>query len=153
MITALILFLDQWTKALILSSMDIGESISIIAGFFNLTYIRNPGAAFGFLASASPLFRYVFFLAVTIAAILLILYYLKSTEIENRWMIVALSLILSGALGNLIDRLRFGEVVDFFDVYIKSYHWPAFNIADSAISMGAAVLIWQMITKRKEPKD
>ncbi|MBN1380088.1 MAG: signal peptidase II [Deltaproteobacteria bacterium] len=153
LITAAILVLDQWTKTLVLSHMAIGESIDVIDGFFSISYIRNPGAAFGFLATASPLFRSIFFLAATVAAILLILYYFKNTAIENQWMIISLSLILSGALGNLIDRLRFGEVIDFLDVYIRSCHWPAFNVADSAITVGAVILIWQMIIKGKEKKD
>lgn len=148
-ITALILIIDQFTKAVVATNMDIGGSITVITGFFNLSYIRNPGAAFGFLSSASPVFRYTFFLVVTIIAVLLILYYIKSTDMKDRIVAISLSLILAGAIGNLIDRVRFGEVVDFLDFYVESHHWPAFNIADSAISIGAVILIWQMIAKRQ----
>jgi signal peptidase II len=149
-LTALILMLDQCTKFVIDTRMKIGESMTVIDGFFNLTYVRNPGAAFGFLASASPVFRSIFFLAVTAVAVALILYYIRDKGMENPWMTAALSLVLSGALGNLIDRVRFGEVIDFLDVYIGSYHWPAFNVADSAISIGAVVLISQMFAMRRQ---
>jgi signal peptidase II len=148
-VTAFILIMDQLTKAVILSNMGIGESVPIITGFFSITHVRNPGAAFGFLASASPMFRNIFFLAVTIMAVLLILYYIKNAKPEEQYVVFPLSLILGGALGNLIDRVRFGDVVDFLDVYIGTHHWPAFNVADSSISIGAIVLLWLLIMKRK----
>jgi len=148
--TFLVILLDQATKAWIISTMRLYDSFVVIAGFFNITYVRNPGAAFGFLAGASPLFRYIFFLAVTVAAILLILHYLRVSRIEETSLVSALALILAGAVGNLIDRVRFGEVVDFLDVYIGAHHWPAFNVADSAITVGAAILIVVLLRKRKE---
>jgi signal peptidase II len=147
---ALVLLLDQLTKAWIISTLRVHESFAVIGGFFNITHVRNPGAAFGFLAGASPAFRYVFFLAVTVAAIALILRYLRTTRIEDLSLVFSLALILAGAVGNLIDRVRFGEVVDFLDVYIVGYHWPAFNVADSAITVGAAILIVVLLQKRKE---
>jgi signal peptidase II len=130
--------------------MSLHDSISVVKGLFSITYVRNPGAAFGFLAEASPMFRYIFFLTVTIAAIGLIFYYIQKSATNNRLLVFSLSLILAGAVGNLIDRLRFEEVIDFLDVYVGSYHWPAFNIADSAIFMGAVFLIIEMIRKRDE---
>lgn len=146
--TVPVILLDQITKAYISSTMSAHESFAVIEGFFNITYIRNPGAAFGFLAGVSPVFRYVFFLSVAMAALLLILYYIwKSKELP---LIFSLSLISAGAVGNLIDRIRFGEVIDFLDLYIGSYHWPAFNVADSAISTGAAILILIILKRRKE---
>jgi signal peptidase II len=148
-VTAFILMADQLTKALILSNMEIGETLSVIAGFFSITHVRNPGAAFGFLAKASPEFRYLFFLSITVIAILLILYYIKNVKPEEEFVVFPLSLILGGALGNLIDRVRFGEVVDFLDFYLGSLHWPAFNVADSAISVGAVVMIWLMIVFKR----
>jgi signal peptidase II len=148
--TLLVILLDQATKAWITSTMRLYDSFVVIAGFFNITYVRNPGAAFGFLAGASPLFRYIFFLAVTLAAILLILHYLRVSRIEAPSLVSALALILAGAVGNLIDRVRFGEVVDFLDVYIGAHHWPAFNVADSAITVGAAILIVVLLQNRKE---
>ena len=148
--TFLVILLDQATKAWIISTMRLYDSFVVIGGFFNITHVRNPGAAFGFLAAAPPLFRYIFFIAVTLAAILLILHYLRVSRIEETSLVSALALILAGAVGNLIDRVRFGEVVDFLDVYIVSYHWPAFNVADSAITVGAAILILVLLRKRKE---
>jgi len=147
--TFLVILLDQATKAWIISTMRLYDSFTVIGGFFNITHVRNPGAAFGFLAAAPPMFRYTFFIVVTVAAILLILHYLRISRIEARSLVSALALILAGAVGNLIDRIRFGEVVDFLDVYIVSYHWPAFNVADSAITVGAAILIVVLLQKRK----
>ena len=141
------------TSAWILSTMRIHDSFVVVEGFFSITHVRNPGAAFGFLAGAPPLFRYLFFIAITVAAIALILYYLHSSRIEEPSLVSALALILAGAVGNLIDRIRFGEVVDFLDVYIGSYHWPAFNVADSAITVGAGVLMAILLRRRKERTD
>jgi signal peptidase II len=152
-IALLVILLDQTTKAWIISTMRLHDSFAVIVGFFNITHIRNPGAAFGFLAGAPPLFRHIFFLVVTVAALLLILHYLYVSRIEESSLVAALALILAGAVGNLIDRIRFGEVVDFLDVYIGSYHWPAFNVADSAITIGAAVLMTVLIRRRKERTD
>ncbi|MEK6654977.1 MAG: signal peptidase II [Thermodesulfobacteriota bacterium] len=147
---ALVLLLDQLTKAWIISTLRIHESFAVIGGFFNITHVRNPGAAFGFLAGASPAFRYVFFLAVTVAAIALILRYLRTTRIEDLSLVFSLALVLAGAVGNLIDRVRFGEVVDFLDVYVGAHHWPAFNVADASITTGAAILMAILLRRRKE---
>ena len=152
-IASLVILLDLATKAWILSTMRIYDSFVVVEGFFSITHVRNPGAAFGFLAGAPPLFRYLFFIAITVAAIALILYYLHSSRIEEPSLVSALALILAGAVGNLIDRIRFGEVVDFLDVYIGSYHWPAFNVADSAITVGAGVLMAILLRRRKERTD
>ncbi|MDA8124858.1 MAG: signal peptidase II [Deltaproteobacteria bacterium] len=147
-VTGLTVLLDQATKAWILATLKLHEGFPLIDGFFNIVHVRNPGAAFGFLASASPAFRYVFFLAVTVGAILLILHYLRQTGIKELSLVFALALILAGALGNLIDRIRFGEVVDFLDVYIGVHHWPAFNVADSAITTGAGLLALLLLRRR-----
>jgi signal peptidase II len=96
--------------------------------------------------------RFVFFIAITVLAVGLILYYVVKSEEGEPRLILALALILGGALGNLIDRVRFGEVVDFIDVYFKTYHWPAFNIADSAISLGAFFMLLEMLNRGKENK-
>lgn len=148
-VTLLVVGLDQASKAWILSTLDIGEFFPVIDGLFNIAHVRNPGAAFGFLAGASPAFRAVFFGAVTVAAILLILYYLRQTRTDDLPLVFSLSLILAGAVGNLIDRIRFGEVVDFLDVYLGPHHWPAFNVADAAISIGAAILMLLLFRRRK----
>lgn len=152
-IAALVILLDQLTKGWIIATMRLHDAYPVIDGFFNIIYVRNPGAAFGFLAGASPVFRSVFFLAVTLAAIFLILHYLRQTKIEEITLVLSLALILAGAVGNLIDRVRFGEVVDFLDVYVGTYHWPAFNVADAAITTGAALLVILLLGKRKEKTD
>jgi len=152
-ITVLVVLLDQATKAWILATLRPHEGFPLIDGFFSIVHERNPGAAFGFLAGAPPLFRYLFFVAVTVAAIVLILHYLRVSRIEEPSLVSALALILAGAVGNLIDRIRFGEVVDFLDVYIGSHHWPAFNVADSAITVGAGVLMAALLRRRKERTD
>ncbi len=148
--TGLILLLDQITKFYVDSSMRLHESIPVIQGLFSITYVRNPGAAFGFLADASPLFRSIFFAAVTVLAIILVVHYIWKSKAKEPFLTFALSLILSGAVGNLIDRVRLGEVIDFLDVYIGSTHWPAFNVADSAISVGAVILFIELTRRGKE---
>ncbi len=147
---AVIIALDQITKSAITSRFALYEVYPVISGFFNLVYVMNPGAAFGFLANASETFRYIFFTGITILAAGLIIYYLVKSNPRNLLLLGALTLIFSGAVGNLIDRLRFGAVVDFLDVYIGTAHWPAFNVADSAITVGAILLIWEMILNRKD---
>ena len=146
-----VLLIDQITKTLVHTHMSLYESRSLIEGFFCLTYIRNPGAAFGFLTSAAPLFRSLFLIAVTLVAMMLILLYLSKSRKEPPLLTFSLALILSGAAGNLIDRVRYGEVIDFLDLYIGTHHWPAFNLADSAISVGAALMIWEMVKRRRTP--
>ena len=150
---AVMTLLDFITKAYISSTMFLHESFVVIGGFLNITYVRNPGAAFSFLADAPPVFRFVFFVTVTVLAIILVLTYITRSKIEEPFMTFALSLILSGAVGNLIDRVRFGEVIDFIDVYIGSHHWPAFNVADSAISVGAVILLLEMFRGTKRQND
>ena len=147
---AVIIALDQITKAAITSRFLLHESYGVIDGFFNIVYVINPGAAFGFLAGASATFRYIFFIGITVIAILLIIYYLVKSRSGSIVIVISLTLIFAGAVGNLIDRIRFGAVVDFLDVYVGTWHWPAFNVADSAISIGAALMIWEMIARHKK---
>ncbi|MEA3470839.1 MAG: signal peptidase II, partial [Thermodesulfobacteriota bacterium] len=139
---------DQFLKAYIGATMNLHESIPLIEGYFNITYVKNPGAAFGFLSNASPQFRSLFLITVTVIAIVLILYFISKSTAKEVFLTFSLSLILGGAVGNLIDRIRFGEVTDFLDFYISSYHWPAFNVADSAISLGALVLVVEIFRRR-----
>jgi signal peptidase II len=150
MTVAVVTLCDFITKAYISSTMTLHESFVVVGGFLNITYVRNPGAAFSFLADAPAIFRSIFFTSVAVFAIVLALYYIAKSKIEEPLMIYSLSLILSGAVGNLIDRVRFGEVIDFIDVYISSYHWPAFNVADSAITVGAVIMILQLTREKKK---
>ena len=150
LVAAVVVALDQITKDAISSRFLMHESYGVINGFFNLVYVMNPGAAFGFLASASAAFRYIFFIGVTFIAILLIIYYLVKSKPESIATVLSLALIFAGAVGNLIDRIRFGAVVDFLDVYIGTWHWPAFNVADSAITVGAILMIRELIISAKK---
>lgn len=142
--------LDQFTKTAITSGFYRNEARPIIDGFFNLVYVMNPGAAFSFMAGASATFRYIFFCGITAVAIVLILYYLLKSKPKSLLIVTSLTLIFAGAIGNLIDRIRYGAVVDFLDFYISNLHWPAFNVADSAISVGAVLMIWEMILNSKK---
>jgi len=138
-IAAIGIGLDQLTKELILSSMSLYQSIEIFKDFAHITYVRNPGAAFGILADHS--LRLPFFILVSVIASLGILWYLKKEQGGTLRLQIGLGLIFSGALGNLIDRIRFSEVIDFIDVHWYQYHWPAFNVADSAICVGVGLLL------------
>jgi signal peptidase II len=141
---------DQITKAVITEKLFMYGSHKVIDGFFSLVYVMNPGAAFGFLAGAPEIFRYLFFISVTVLAILLIIYYISKSKSQDVLIVISLTLIFGGAVGNLIDRIRFGAVVDFLDFYIGTWHWPAFNVADSAISIGAVLMIWEMLVRRQK---
>jgi signal peptidase II len=145
-----VITLDQITKAAITEKLFMYGSHNVIDGFFNLVYVTNPGAAFGFLAGAPEIFRYLFFIGITVLAILLIIYYILKSKSQDVLIVISLTLIFGGAVGNLIDRIRFGAVVDFLDFYIGTWHWPAFNVADSAISVGAVLMIWEMLVSRKK---
>jgi signal peptidase II len=140
-----ILALDQVTKALVLAHLPLGGSIAITPGLLSLTHVQNPGGAFGFLAGMSPELRGLLFIAVSLLAAGLILYFYWQTPANQRFLAVSLALVLGGALGNLMDRLRFGMVVDFLDFYIRDMHWPAFNVADSAITVGVLVFAVHML--------
>jgi len=145
MITVVVVLLDQATKLLVLAKIPLYHSIPVIEGFFNLTHIRNPGGAFGFMASGSQGVRNLLFIGVSIVAMGLIVYFYRSTPKTYPYLASALAMIFGGAVGNLIDRLRFGEVVDFLDVYVGAYHWPAFNVADSAITVGITIFIAHLV--------
>ena len=156
-IVAVSLVLDQVTKLYIDRSMHLYQSIPVIDGLFSITYVRNKGAAFSFLAS-SP-WRLPFFICITIVALVAILISLRKLRADQRLALVSLSLIFSGAAGNLIDRVRLGEVIDFLDVYWQSppwqnypWHWPAFNVADSAICVGVALLALDMLREERRAK-
>ncbi|MSP18882.1 MAG: signal peptidase II [Bdellovibrionales bacterium] len=137
----LVILFDQWTKQLVLNRFHWGESLSIIQSFFALTYVRNMGAAFGVLHNAPAYFRDPFFIMVPILALVIIMAILAKLKPDQKLTGLALSLVMGGAIGNLIDRVRFGYVVDFLDLHWKEvYHWPAFNVADSCIVIGVTYL-------------
>jgi signal peptidase II len=139
------LVLDRWTKVLIRHRFGLNETISVIDGFFNITYVRNTGVAFGIFSSiSSPAKSFLLSVFTACAALVVVTYSVRSPA-RNRLLQIALSLILGGALGNLYDRLAYGYVVDFLEFYAGSYHWPSFNVADSAISTGVALLALEII--------
>jgi len=143
--------LDQVTKHLVHTRFRLGETVPILTGFFNLTYIRNTGAAFGILAQADPVFRVPFFIAVPLAALGAILYVFRRLPPEDWRLSSALALVVSGALGNLVDRIRFGFVVDFLDFHWGyAAHFPAFNVADMAICVGVGALMLDFIIHPSE---
>lgn len=150
----LVLPLDQWTKYEVSKRLHYRETIEVIPHFFNLTHVRNPGGAFGLLGGEKGGKGTVFFIFFSLLAIGSILYFFLRLKEENL-LSFALSLVLGGAIGNLIDRFWYGEVIDFLDFYLFSYHWPAFNIADSAITLGIALLactMWMGEKKRLKRK-
>ncbi len=137
-ITLAVLALDQASKLYIDGHLALYQSLTVVQGFFNITYVRNKGAAFGIFADSAV--RLPFFIGISVLAAAAILWYLWRLPEKQKLMRVSLSLILAGALGNLIDRLRLGEVIDFLDAHWRQHHWPAFNVADSAITVG--VVLW-----------
>ena len=144
-LVATILVLDRWTKALIQKRFDLNESISVIDGFFNITYVRNTGVAFGIFDPLSlPAKSVVLSVFTAFAAVVVITYSVRS-PLRNRLLQFALALILGGALGNLFDRVAYGYVVDFLEFYVRAYHWPSFNVADSTISIGVVLLALEII--------
>lgn len=147
-VALVVVVLDQLTKALILSRFRLSESVSVIDGFLNLVHVRNPGAAFSLLAGAPGWFRGPFFVAVTLGAIMALLYVARRLDGHDRWLRVGLGGLLGGAVGNLIDRLLYGEVIDFIDVHWGDHHWPAFNVADSSISLAVAVVLLHSVFSR-----
>jgi signal peptidase II len=143
-----LLLVDQVTKTIITTTFNIYESRVVIAGFFNLTYIRNRGAIFGFFSSTQSFFVYALLTLASLAALGLVVYYFYKTPSSERFLKISLSLIIAGALGNLTDRLFRGSVVDFLDFYVKDWHWPFFNVADSCITVGAILLLYIFFFKK-----
>ncbi len=149
-VSAIVLLIDQATKLYIDRTMDLHTSVTVVQNFFNITYLRNKGAAFSFLANFS--YRLPFFILISVVAVAVILVVFHKLRDDQRFTAVALALICSGALGNLIDRVRLGEVIDFLDAHWYDLHWPAFNVADSAICVGVALLAVDMIIEERRQK-
>jgi len=135
-----VIVLDQITKVAVIRALQPYEAISVIPGFFNLVHVRNPGIAFGLLSQLGTAWSRVLLSALTTAAVILLIYWFGRVRDKDRKAAFGLSLVIGGAVGNLIDRLRLGEVVDFLDFYVGSFHWPAFNVADSAVTVGTLLL-------------
>ena len=146
LITPFLIVLDQYTKIWVTDRFALHESLSVIPNYFNLTYIRNTGAAFGMLAQADPSLRVPLFLIVPLIALGIITYVFRKIPGRSLKISCALSLVISGAIGNLIDRFRLGYVVDFLDFHWKyQKHFPAFNVADTVICIGVGILVLDLL--------
>jgi signal peptidase II len=145
-IITVILVLDQVSKYFVEKHLRLYEIVTVIPGFFNLTHVRNKGAALGILSGLPGVWRSLFFVAFTLIALVVIASVLRKTH--ERLLVASFSLIMGGAIGNVIDRIRYGEVVDFIQWYVKTWYWPSFNVADSAISIGVALLAIDMLFRK-----
>ena len=148
-ITAIVTLIDQATKALVLLSIPLYTEIPIIKGLFSLVHVRNRGAAFGFLNRHDISWQFWLFLAATLIAVVVVIMLARSSRADDHPFFLALGMILGGAVGNLIDRVRYREVIDFLDFYYGNYHWPAFNVADIAICCGAGLAL--VLSLRRAP--
>ena len=147
-VAGLVVLADQITKALISKYLPYSQSITFIPGFFDITHIHNPGGAFGLMANMGETTRTMVFLLASSLAVGLIFYFYKKTPPSFTFLAIGFALIFGGAIGNLVDRVRLGVVIDFLDVYIGKYHWPAFNIADSAITVGILIFGYHLLFKK-----
>ena len=145
------LLIDQATKLYIDRSMQLFDTIPVVTSFFNITYVRNPGAAFSFLSEAS--WRLPFFIGISVIASIAIIVAFHKLRRDQQLAQLSLAMIFSGAVGNLIDRIRLGEVIDFLDVHWYRHHWPAFNVADSLICVGVFLLAVDMLLEERRVKS
>jgi signal peptidase II len=150
-ISLAVLVLDVWTKWLVATHISLHETISLVPNLFEIVHVRNTGAAFGIGANSDSQLVPFLLNAGALAVFLVVVVYAIRTAVTDRVLQVGLHLILGGAIGNLFDRFRLGYVVDFLDVYIRDHHWPAFNVADSAICIGIALLFLDM-RRRPNPQ-
>jgi signal peptidase II len=150
-VSLLVLILDQWTKGIVTRNFDVHQSRNVIAGFFDLTYVQNSGAAFGLFASVDSSLKAIILNSVAILVFLIVSGYALRTSHRSVRLQLGFALILGGAVGNLMDRVRFGYVVDFLDFSISGHHWPAFNVADAAICVGVGLLFLDMLRGEEEP--
>lgn len=152
-IAGFLVALDQLTKIYVHANFSLGESIPVIQDIFHITYVRNIGAAFGLFREMPDLFREIFFKSMPPIAMIIIVVMLRSVPSSDRWQVFALSMIFGGAIGNYIDRLRFGYVIDFLDFHYKDvWSYPAFNVADSAIVCGVILLLIIMTARDRAEK-
>ncbi len=147
-----IIGLDQISKIIVDRTLPLHHSIPVIENFFSLTHIRNTGAAFGIFAGSAAHFRLPFLLIVSVLAIGFLLMMLRRLPPTEKSLLTFMTFILGGAIGNFIDRVAYGEVIDFFDFYWHRYHWPAFNFADSFITVGVIMTVLRLtLVKGEDP--
>ena len=150
LVALIVIILDQISKVIIVQTINLHESIPVIDGFFNLVHIRNRGIAFGILNSSNHSLGFYIQVPAVILAVFVIAWWLYNSTNNDRHLFFGLGLIIGGAIGNLIDRLRYREVIDFLDFRIGSYAWPSFNLADSAVTVGAIYLGIMLIFFNKQ---
>lgn len=152
-IVVLVIVSDQLTKLWIVNNFKLYDVREVIPGFFNIIYVVNTGAAFSMFADVDSPWRHYFFVIIGLVAIVGLSYFTYTLRKEHSLFAIGLGLIAGGAIGNLIDRLYYGHVVDFLDVYVKGYHWPAFNVADSAICVGAVLYLVMTLLQARQEKE
>lgn len=150
---ATIIILDQVTKGIVQQKFFLGESIPVIKGLFNFTYVRNPGAAWGMFGHSADWIRIPLFFGLPVIACFWLLWGIWTTRHTSIFLCLAYSFIFAGAVGNLIDRFSMNYVVDFLDFYLGTSHFPAFNVADSSITIGAIFLIIEMLILEKKKSN
>ena len=143
--------LDQYTKFMVTLHIPLNYSVQVVEGFFNLTHIRNSGVAFGLFADQQYEYKALMFITISTIAIMAILVIFHQNQKSKKLVQMGLILIFSGAIGNLIDRTLHGEVIDFVDFVFKGYHFPAFNIADSCITIGVSLMVIDLFFDTTEP--
>jgi signal peptidase II len=149
----LVFALDQGAKAVVEHTVPLYESVPVIRDFFSITHVKNTGAAFGLFAGNTGSFRTLFFVTITVAALIVLFLIFNRTREDRILVPLSLAMIMAGAMGNLVDRIRWGYVIDFLDVYWRAYHWPAFNVADSAITVGVFLLFIENVLPRKKKPE
>jgi signal peptidase II len=150
LVSLAVLLMDQWTKGVVMRTFQVHESREVVSGLFDLTYVQNSGAAFGLFASVDSSVKAIVLNSVAVLVFLIVSGYALRSSHKSVRLQVGLALILGGAVGNLLDRVRFTYVVDFLDFSISGHHWPAFNLADSAICAGVALLFLDMLQREDE---
>lgn len=140
-----VLLVDQWTKGIVTRAFDVHQTRTVLAGLLDITYVRNSGAAFGLFASVDSSIKAILLNSVAVLVFLVVSAYALRSSHRSIRLQIGFALILGGAVGNLLDRVRFGYVVDFLDFSISGHHWPAFNVADSAICVGVGLLFLDML--------
>jgi signal peptidase II len=148
-----ILLLDQWTKSLIVRELPLYQRVEVIQGFFNIIHVRNTGGAFGIFGGEKGGLGSILFVIFSLIAIGAVLFLFIKIKENEKTLALSFSLVLSGAIGNLIDRLRYGEVIDFLDFHLSSTHWPAFNVADSAICIGIGLMALELLIRDHRKKE
>ncbi|MEW5807096.1 MAG: signal peptidase II [Acidobacteriota bacterium] len=153
LVPLLLVILDRVTKMLAVSYLqEMSRPVCVINGFFNLIFSTNRGALFGFLDALADPVRWIILTLIPLCVVLIIIVIMVRIHPDEKLLGAGMTLILGGAIGNLIDRILYGEVIDFLDFYLGKFHWPAFNLADSFISIGIALIFFDMIFIRSEKK-